>query len=96
MVVMLWSTDCIAAAATSGVQFADEPQFGKHLEGPVNGYQPDVGVKLTHLLVYCSRSQVVLGGGNYLYYRPSLRGQFIAVLSQGSYYFALCRPHLKL
>lgn len=96
MVVMLWSTDCIAAAATSGVQLADESQFGKHLEGPVNGYKPDIGVDLPHLLVYRSRSQMVLGRGNYLYYRPSLRGQFIAVLSQGSYYFALCRPHLKL
>ena len=96
MVVMLWSTDCIAAAATSGVQLADESKFGKHLEGSVNGYKPDVGVDLTHLLVYRSWSKVVLSGGNYLYYCPPLRGQFIAVLSQGSYYFALCRPHLKL
>lgn len=95
MVVMLWGTNCIASAVTSGMQLTDEPQFGKHLKGAVNSYQTNTGVNLAYLLIYGSWSKVVLSGGDYLYHRSSLRGEFIAMLSQCSYYFSLCKPHFS-
>jgi len=96
MVVVLWGTNCVAVASASGMQLADKLQFGQYLKSAVDGYQPNIRVVLTHLLMYGSRSKVVLAGGNCLYHRPSLQGKLIAMPSQGSYYFSLGKSHLKL
>jgi hypothetical protein len=96
MVVVLRGTDGIASAVTSGMHFTDEPQFSKYSEGAVNSYQPDIGVNLTHLLIYGGWSKMVLGGSNGADYRSSLWGKFIAILPQSCDYFSLCKPHFKL
>jgi len=96
MVMVLWVTDGIAPAVTSGMHLTDESQFSKEPEGAVNGYQPYIRVRLTHFSIYSSRSKMVLSRSDGADYRSSLWGKFIAVLPQCCDYFSLCKPHLKL
>jgi len=95
VVVMLWSTNCVAVTAASGVQLADEFQLSEYLKGAVDGHQPDARVVLVHLLMYGARSKVVLAGDDCSYHHPSLWSKLIAMLPQCSYYFPLCKLHLK-
>ena len=95
VVVMLWSTNCVAVTAASGMQLTDEFQLGEYLKGAVDGRQPDARVVLVHLLMYGGRSKVVLAGYDCPYHHPSLWSKLIAMLPQCSYYFPLCKLHLK-
>jgi len=95
VMVVAWGTNCVAVAATASMEFTDKSQLGKYLKGAVDGYKPNIGVVLTHLLIYCSRSKMVPGGGNCPYHYPSLRGELIAMLLQCSCYFSLRKPHFK-
>ncbi|MBA7604585.1 hypothetical protein ES703_11710 [subsurface metagenome] len=49
-----------------------------------------------HLLIYASRSKVVLTGDDFMNHYPPLWGKLITLLLQRSYYFFLRKPHLKL
>ncbi len=76
-------------AATPGVQLADKPQLGQDIQGAVDGYQPNMRLVLMHLLIYGGRGKVVWTGGYYLYHRPALGGELIAMSSQYSGYLFL-------
>ncbi len=96
VVMMPWSTNCVAVAATSGVYFADKFQLGKYFEGAVDSYGPNMRVMLMHHLIYSSRSKMFPVRSNCLYHYPSLWSEFVAMLLQCSYYISLGKSHFKL
>ncbi len=95
MVVVLWCTNCVAAADAFAVQLTDESQFGKYLKCAVDGYQPNIGMVLMYLRIYGSGGKAVLTGSDYLYHRHPLQRKLIAMLPQCCYYFSLGKSHLK-
>ena len=80
VMVVLRGTNCVAAASTASRQLTDKSQFGQYLKGAVNGYQPNIGLVLMHLLINGSRRKVVLAGGDGSYHCPSLWRKLIGRL----------------
>ncbi len=95
MVMVLWRTDYVAAADAFTVHLTDEFQFGKYLQCAIDGYQPNIRVVLMYLHIYGSGGNAILPGSDCLYHCPPWPRKLIAMPSQGSYYFFLCKSHLK-
>ena len=84
MMMVLWDTDCIAVAATSGVQFAYQSQLGEYVNSAVDGYQSDARVVLADLLKYGCRSKVVVAGGYCMNHGTPLRSKLVTVPPESS------------
>jgi hypothetical protein len=60
MTVVFWESNYIATTATPGVYLTYESEFGKYLEGTIDGEQPNARVLLTHPVIYRGRGKMIL------------------------------------
>ena len=60
MMVVLWRSDYVAAAATSGMHLTYKPKFGEYLEGTIDSEQPNAGMLLTYPVIYRGRGKMIL------------------------------------
>lgn len=82
MVMFVRSPHDVAAAASAGMHFTDEPELYEYLERAVNRHQPDAGVLAFYPFVYRGRRQVLMTFQDGFNDFPALRGYFVAVLAE--------------
>ena len=93
VVVLGDSSEEITWAMALTAHLTDKTQFVEHVQGTVDGNQPNAGVCPMGPLVYDCRGEMTLAQGNHPQYRSPLRSKLVSFPLQRRHHFFQCGFH---